>query len=108
MGAEAAGETDHGVGFLQKSQLASEEILEVDDLAVTGDNTVGRLFEGQTNVGSKSTVASGTRPATMISIATNPSAAANDSSVRIRMSRPIVGITTDKNGVRVSCKGSVL
>ena len=49
--AEPAGEQHHPVHFLDEHQLAGEEVLEVDQLAVAGDDRVGLLFEGEQDVG---------------------------------------------------------
>ncbi len=45
--AEPAGEEGDGRGLLEEEDLAGEEVLEVDELGVVGDDVVGLLLVGQ-------------------------------------------------------------
>ncbi len=47
VGAEAAGEEDDGVGFLDEDEFSGEEVAEVDEFFIAFDDGVGALFEGE-------------------------------------------------------------
>lgn len=57
--AHAAGHSDGGIGFFDEGELASEEEIEVDELAVAGDEFVGGGFEGEGDVESEAVFAGG-------------------------------------------------
>src|SRR5580765_8607245 len=50
VGAEAAGEDDYRVGFLDEHELACEEEVKVHELRIVADERVGSLLRRQTNI----------------------------------------------------------
>ena len=59
LGAEAAGKEGDGVGFLDEEELAGEEVFQVHQLGVAGDDRVGVLLERQQDVDADAVLAAG-------------------------------------------------